>query len=274
MPDAGSPLTPFESATHVVARGDGTFAWVVPDGWQQGRGAWGGLVVAAIVRAAQACEPDPDRSVRTVSAQITAPAVVGEHRLSVRAVRVGSAMSTWAARVETAAGEPVAEGVVILGAARTPLVVDDARLANVMAPAAASADAAVRVPAGPPSPVFMQHLHMRLIEGMPMSGAAAATLGWLGFGVPPEPDAASLLALVDGWWPASLPAIADVPRMATVNFTANLLIDPVSIDADDLLLSQTFVSAASEGFTSEHRRLWTADGRLAVDNLQTIVIGG
>lgn len=273
MPDARSSLTPFEAASEIVALGDATFAWVVPDGWQQDRGAWGGLVVASIVRAAQASETDPGRLVRTVSAQITAPAVVGEHRLSVRPVRIGSAMSTWAVAVGTATGEPVAEGVVILGSARASVSVDEARLATVSAPAAASVDHAARVPAGPPSPVFMQHLHMRLIEGMPMSGAAASTLGWLGYDVPTDPDAASLLALVDGWWPASLPAVAEVPRMATVNFTANLLVDPASIDARDLLLSQTFVSAAREGFTSEYRRLWTADGRLVVDNLQTIVIG-
>lgn len=271
MPEPERPPTPFESATQLRPLGDGQSAWSVPDGWQQGRGAWGGLVVAAAVRAVQAVEPDRGRTVRTVSAQIMTPALVGGHRLAVQPVRIGSAMSTWSVSLTTDAGEPVAQAVVITGAPRAT-VAADAALAAVEPPVAAAPDDAVRVPAGPLSPVFMQHLHMRLLEGMPLSGSPASTLGWLGYDEPPEPDAASLLALVDGWWPASLPALSQVPRLATVNFTANLLLDPGTIDRDRLLVSQTFVSAASDGFTSEHRRLWTADGRLAVDNLQTIVL--
>ncbi len=85
--------------------------------------------------------------------------------------------------------------------------------------------------------------------------------------------AASLIALVDGWWPASLALVRRMPRIATVNFTANLLIDPESLDQGQPFLFHSFVTAADEGFTSEHRRLWTADGRLVVDNLQTIVVG-
>ena len=61
--------------------------------------------------------------------------------------------------------------------------------------------------------------------------------------------------------------------MATVNFTANLLVDPASVDGAEPLLNQSFVTAAADGYASEHRRLWTPDGRLAVDNLQTMVIG-
>ena len=271
MPEPDRSPVPFESATQVRPLGDAQFAWSVPDGWQQGRGAWGGLVVAAVVRAAQACEPDPERTVRTVSLQIMTPALVGGHHLAVRPVRIGSAMSTWSVSLTTDVGEPVAQAVVIAGAPRAGAP-PDAALAAVQPPTAGAPDDAMRVPVGPPSPVFMQHLHMRLIEGMPLSGSSATTLGWLGYDDAPQPDAASLLALVDGWWPASLPALTQVPRIATVNFTANLLVDPASVDPGDLLLSQTFVSAASDGFTSEHRRLWTPDGRLAVDNLQTLVI--
>ena len=64
-----------------------------------------------------------------------------------------------------------------------------------------------------------------------------------------------------------------MPRVATVDFSAAVLVDPASIAPDALLLHHSFVSAAADGFTREHRRLWTADGRLAVDNVQTIVIG-
>ncbi len=78
---------------------------------------------------------------------------------------------------------------------------------------------------------------------------------------------------MDAWWPASLPMLAEMPRVATVNFTANLLVDPATVGAGEMLLHESFVTAAADGFASEHRRLWTADGRLAVDNLQAMVIG-
>lgn len=265
--------TTFESATTVERAGEGRYSWSVPDGWQQGRGAWGGLVVAAIVRAAQAEEPDASRHVRTVSVQITSPALVGVHEVAVRAVRVGGAMSTWGVSVATDAGEAVAQGVVICGSARATDGFDHATWAAVSAPAAPAPDAAARVPGGPPFPTFTQHLHMEPLAGLPMSGGSAETMGWIGYDQPLRPDAAALLALVDGWYPASLPVLDRLPRIATVNFTANLLVDPASVTPGELLLSQSFVSAASEGFTSEHRRLWTRDGRLAVDNLQTIVVG-
>lgn len=265
--------SPVEAAASLEAHGDGRFGWSVPDGWQQGRGAWGGLVVAALVHATEATEPDAARSVRSISAQLVAPAVVGEHEVTVRPIRIGSAMSTWGLRIEDARAQAVAEAVVITGAPRTQDADDHHRWGSITMPDAPAADRVPRVPGGPPFPVFTQHAEMRPIAGLPFAGGPAESMGWIGYDVPPTPSAATLLALVDAWWPASLPLLTTMPRVATVSFAANLLVDPVSIAAGELLLSHSFVAAADEGFTSEQRRLWTADGRLAVDNLQSIVIG-
>lgn len=265
--------SPFDAATALAPHGDGRFGWSVPDGWQQGRGAWGGLVVAALVRAAEATEPDPARTVRSISAQLVAPAVVGEHRVSVRAIRVGSAMSTWGLHLEDDQGQTAAEAVIITGSPRTRDADDHHRWGSIAMPDAPAADGVARVPGGPPFPVFTQHAEIRPITGLPFAGGPAESMGWIGYDVPPTPSAAALLALVDAWWPASLPLLTAMPRVATVSFAANLLADPASIAHGALLLSHSFVSAASEGFTSEQRRLWTADGRLVVDNLQSIVIG-
>lgn len=266
-------VTPFEAATAVVSTDGDGFRWEVPDGWQQGRGAWGGLVVAAIVRAAQATEPDSQRTVRSVTVQIMSPAVVGVHRLDVVPVRVGSAMSTWDVTVSSTDGGAVAQGVVICGSPRAADGYDHSSWGSVTAPTAPSVVDVPRVPGGPPFPEFTRHLDIHPMEGLPFAGGPATSSSWFGFDAAPPWDAAALLALVDASWPASLPLLDRMPRVATVNFTANLLVDPATVPAGIPLLSQSFVSAASDGFTSEHRRLWTADGRLAVDNLQTIVVG-
>ena len=42
-----------------VRTGESTFTWAIPDGWQQGKGAFGGLVAGAAVRAAEAVMRHP-----------------------------------------------------------------------------------------------------------------------------------------------------------------------------------------------------------------------
>ena len=73
-------MTGFDDASTLRPTGGSTFAWDVPDGWQQGRGAWGGLVVGALVGAVCAVDPSP---VRSVSVQMSAPATVGPHVVAI-----------------------------------------------------------------------------------------------------------------------------------------------------------------------------------------------
>ncbi len=231
-------------------------------------------MVAALVRAVIASEADPQWTVRTVSVQMMAPAMVGPHVIETRIVRRGSAMSTWSAVVHDESGAVVASLVAILGASRGAVRIHDGLdWGTVTAPVVPAAGSLERAPIGPPMPVFMQHLDFRPVSGIPFTGQPAAAVGWLGLVEPPSPSAVLLLALVDAWWPASLPMLAEMPRIATVNFTANLLVDPATVRTGEPLLLDSFVTSAQAGFASEHRRLWTGDGRLAVDNLQTVVIG-
>ncbi len=263
-------MTGFDDATLLRPVGDGAFAWDVPDGWQQGRGAWGGLVVGAMVRALTVQEPAP---VRSVSVQISTPAVVGEQRVEVAVLRRGTSMTTWRASITSAAGVPVASMVAITGVARSSSAASvgwGVTDAPVLPPAV---DVPVVPVTGPIGPVFAQHVEFRPVHGLPLSGSHARTAGWVRLQEPASPTSAWLLALVDAWWPASMPAFTDVVRIATVNFTANLLVEPATIDPGVPLAYDAHVSGAVDGFTSEHRSLWTSDGRLAVDNLQTIVVG-
>jgi hypothetical protein len=60
--------------------------------------------------------------------------------------------------------------------------------------------------------------------------------------------------------------------LATVMFAATLLVDPVDLDAAQQLYYEGELTAGANGFTSELRRLWSPDGRLVVENLQSIVV--
>ena len=55
-------------------------------------------------------------------------------------------------------------------------------------------------------------------------------------------------------------------------FGAHLLLDPATIPDGSPHMAEAQMSAAHDGFTSETRRLWTEDGRLAVENHQSIVV--
>jgi hypothetical protein len=115
-------------------------------------------------------------------------------------------------------------------------------------------------------------VEVRPLSGAPAAGGRAVTSGWIRYTARTSMTAASVAALVDAWWPASLTALTHLRPLATVSFTANLLIDPATLDVGQALLYEGLVSAAGEGYSSEQRRLWTADGRLVVDNLQSIVV--
>ena len=60
--------------------------------------------------------------------------------------------------------------------------------------------------------------------------------------------------------------------MATVSFSAHLLVPPQTLDPQQPLGFESWVSSMEEGFTSETRRLWSPDGRLVVENHQSIVV--
>jgi hypothetical protein len=262
----------FPTATTVYGRAEEGFAWEVPDGWQQGRGAWGGLVVGALLRAVEASEPEDGRSVRSIAAHLVAPAIVGPHRIETTLVRRGSAVTTWQARLTDGSGSVVATATVLLGASRSLADAPDASAWSMLVPPAAPGpDAVPRLEFGPPlGPAFFQHLDARVVTGILGGSGLPEAVGWIDYVRPFAPTAASLLALVDGWWPASLNAMPAWRPIATISFAANLVIDPSTVTGP--LLHHSLVTAAADGYTSEHRRLWTSDGRLAVDNLQSIAI--
>src|SRR6476620_7108740 len=89
----------------------------IPDGWQQGRGAFGGLVLANLVRAIETFDASSERSLRSLTAELCAPVTVGSHVIRVERLRTGSGVSTIAARIE-GDGEVLAHAVAVLGKKR------------------------------------------------------------------------------------------------------------------------------------------------------------
>lgn len=264
----------FTQAIAMEPVGEGLFAWSVPDGWQQGRGAWGGLVAGGIVRALLAHEPDPERSLRSLTIQMFGPLPPGPARVRVSGLRIGSGMSTWAVDVVDADDQPVAHGAAITGGRRTTDLADELRSWGTATPPELPSWQEVEpVPAGIEGlPVFMDRLELRIAAGLPLSGPPARSAGYLRFPDQGAWDAEQLLGLVDAWYPTVLTALGSPRPLATVCFSAHLLVDPATLPPGEPLGFDSTLSAGADGYTSELRRLWAPDGRLAVENHQSIVV--
>ncbi len=256
--------------------------WHVADGWQQGKGAWGGLTISRM--AAEVADLEKaDRSLRSLSAQIFEPVTVGDYSVHARCDRAGSALSNWSVMVQRVQdSQIVAKAQVITGAARSSEIAPSFETwGTAQMPEASEYGVTPIVPVGPPfAPSFTQHLEFRPISPLPLAGETATSLGWIRIPsrtIPGEYwSAAELMGVIDAWWPATYSVMKSMRPMATTAFSVQLLIDPRSIapvaGERAPLLHEASVSSAFEGFTSELRRLWTPEGRLVAENLQTIVI--
>lgn len=263
--------SPLAAASRLERDGERSYVWSVPDGWQQGRGAFGGLVIAALTRAALSFEADPTRRLRSLTAELCGPVQVGPATVEVEPLRRGSKLSNLEVRL-LQEGEVVARAGFVLAEARRAV-----ELPALEPPRALGAgwEALAPVPIGPPlGPVFSQHYAYRLTAHPPFAGASEACAeGWVSASGGGALDVPAVLALLDVWWPAHF-ATLEAPRpSATVSFTAQLLVDPAELAAEPLYHRARAV-ASSGGYVVELRELWARDGRLVALNQQTFAVLG
>lgn len=273
VPDARTAN--FRTLTTPQALGPEAFAIDIPTSWQQGRGAFGGLVLAILVRALRATEPDAGRALRSLTAALAGPVLPGPAQLSLRELRQGNAVSTRAVELrqpgdDSAAAEVLAHAVAVFGRAR----VSDRQQRELAPPAVPPWHESPVLPIGPPmAPIFTQHCEFRPLAGLPFSGqsGAAPVLGWVRFRQPgPSWDEAELIAAVDTYWPAMLVSESSPRPMATIAFTAQILYPPEELPPAVPLLYRGFTVAAHDGYVVEQRELWSERGDLVVLNQQTM----
>lgn len=261
-------LSDLGAALPLVPRGDGVFDLVVPTGWRQGRGAFGGLVVGTLARAMETLEAPTERPIRTLDATLGGPLRPGPAELHVALRRRGQAMTTLAARI-TQDAVVVAEAMAVCGLARPGAVARGLLLPPAPKP---WADVPV-VEVGPPlAPDFARHFEFRNLGAAPFSGGQAGSVaaGWIRPRVETRRhDTLELVAITDAWWPAALAAESGPRPMSTVAFHWSCYATPTG---DDPLYHEGRVLASDEGFFTEERILWDAHGALVVVNHQTFAV--
>lgn len=265
---------PFEDDLTIVTTprlvGDGELEISIADGWQQGSGAFGGLVLGCLARAIEACEPEPERVLRSLMGELSAPVLAGAATIRVRAVRRGSGVSTFRATL-VQDGEERAGATAILGRARAPLGVPWAPAPPEMPPFASAPIA----PVGPPlGPEFCRFFEFRPTGLLPFSGGTEpSAAGWVrplrcsapSLGVP------EILAMADTWWPSAFTIESGPRRVATVAFAFQFFPPKTPLLPSEALFHRGSTRGARDGFVVENRELWTAAGDLVALNPQTLV---
>lgn len=255
--------------TTPTRHGDG-YRLDVPSGWRQGRGAYGGFVVASLVRAIEDAVGDPARVVRSVTAELPAPVAAGDAELRVEILRAGNNVTTARADLRQD-GEIRAHAVAILAAPRPSA--SNIGWQQLTPPEVPHWKTLAPIPASPMFPEFAQHFEYRLVEGVPTTGAPPRALGWIRSRLPVgKSDAAYLAAMADTWFPSTLVHLTQMRPMATIAFTLELVGAPIALPDEIPLLYRANAPVLVDGYSLETRELWTEDGRLLARNHQTFAV--
>lgn len=259
----------FAEATRVERVDEHTFAANVPEGWQQGRGAYGGLVVGLMIRALEALEDDATRPLRALSAEIPSPVMSGPTTLRLTTFRRGSGVSSHEAHL-VQDGEVRARASGLFGKARPVELAWQPE-----PPTITPFDSAPVVPELPSSPPFTRHFEYRLTGPFPFAGASREPVveGWVRPRAPlARLGVAEVAALVDCYWPSFFtPAAAPRPS-STIGYALHTTPAAEHLAADAPFYYRARTLQVAAGFLYEQRELWTAEGELVALNPQTFCV--
>jgi hypothetical protein len=242
----------------------------VPPTWNQGRGAFGGFLCGAMVRALE--DSEPERPLRSLTAELVGPVPPGAARVTLEVLRRGNAVTTTAVRLLGDDGVN-AHGVGVLGKARAYERTAPPALAAPALPPWESVPV-LEIPAAVQAagPAFARHFEMRVVSGFPFGSVGAAEV--LGYVRPLRPgtrrDSAFLAACIDVYYPALFAETGRFRPMATIAFSFQPLAPPPP--GDEPLAYRARLIAGAGGYLAETRELWSGAGQLLALNQQTFVV--
>jgi hypothetical protein len=263
----------FRTATQVraLAGAEGEYEALIPDGWQQGRGAFGGVVFGVLLRAARAHERDQQRVARSFACDVAGPVMTGTASVKVRELRRGRSQTNLQLELSQQ-GSVLASAICTLSGERTGSAPS---LAPSLPPEASLPyEDALVVPPIAGGPVFGQHYEYRNLGPIPFRGGQEAIA--TGFvrerADDAEYDPPALSALLDSFWPAIYAVSSKPYAMTTVSYNAQFLPGPIAPVGDPLFYRARALTQQG-GYSVEFRELWSRDRLLAL-NQQTFAVLG
>lgn len=249
---------------------DDLFAVDVPDGWQQGRGAFGGLTVGILITAIEGFAAATDRSLRSLTVELPAALMPGAAEVRVETLRAGAGQSTLAARL-IQSGEVRGFAVAVLAKPRAPGSEEFCELA---APELRDWRAMDPMDLGAIGPVFSKHFEYRSDGPFPfVGGPEALAQGWVRARSVGDVSKTAWLALMaDTWWPSTFTRATAPFAMGTVAYTLQIVGDAAAVDTTVPLRYRARAWVQSQGWFVEQRELWDEAGKLLALNQQTFAI--
>ena len=247
------------------------YAWDVPAGWRQGRGAFGGLVLAAMLRTAMHAAAAPAHPLRSLTGELVGAVEAGPAMLTAELLRAGQGLTAIAVRLEQAS-EVRAYVVALFGRVR-----DTGVAFSQLPPSDVPSRQAVPVlpVIAPIGPEFAQYMEYAPVGPLPFTGAEDAVGG--GFVRAKVAgnvfDAPYLVGLADAYWPTLVAKLTAPRPIATVSFSFQLLADCAKLDAAAAVYVRARALAATDGYVTELRELYSENGeRLLALNEQVFAV--
>jgi acyl-CoA thioesterase len=253
---------------------EGGYHAVIPEGWRQGRTAYGGLTAGLAYRAAQnSFENLPP--LRSAAINFIGP-VSGDVLFTASALRRGRNVTTIKVVGTLCGGEKdgaiIADIVFVFGINRESELKVDVRAAPCPAPkdcAPFTPEAAHRFVPG-----FFHRFETQLIDGArPMAGASEGYIrAWSRHADPASREGmGALLTLSDVLPPAAMPLFTKMGAVSSVNFLLNFVVDDPSTK-DGWWQVDSRLTAARGGYSSQVMHIYNASGELIAQGLQSVAI--
>lgn len=243
----------------------------VPENWAQGRTAYGGYTVGAMLGATRALHPGLP-PLRSALVNFTGP-VSAPPRITAEVLRAGRNVTTVLARAEV-------EGAVVATVTFSFGVnIEHDLTLDLPAPDAPAPEDCERFTPKEVErfvPRFFSQFDTRLIAGgRPYSGMKE---GYIRAWSRHQDEGAretwtGLMSLGDVLPPAIFPLLNKMVKNSSMTWLCNFLTDDIASEGGWYQV-ETRMTAAQDGYSSQVMRIWNAEGRLISDGMQSVVVFG
>lgn len=259
-------MSQFDQDTAVTPLGNGQYEAQLSDRWKVVLGPNGGYLMAIVLRALQAELADAERAPRSLALHYLAAPAAGPLQVSVQTERSGRNLSTLSTRFSQG-DRLIGIGIAAFGKFRDGIEFNDWAAPKVPAPDTLND----WDPFGGHGPVFLKNWRLR--NALEEDPAHARTGGWMQLAEPHAPDALSVAAMTDTWFPPLFMRAERPIPLPTIDLTVHFRTDMsrLQLAPDAWLLGVFETRLAADGYCEEDGCLWDASGRLLAHSRQLAV---
>ncbi len=249
---------------------DDGFIAEVPEGWRQGRTAYGGITAGLALTAASLEFPDLP-PLRSMLLNFTGP-VFGNPILRTVCLRQGKSVTTVQVTVYSE-GKVAAQVIFTFGGSRqSSLAIAGPSKTLDRSPAEYEEFAPARIAKFVPE--FLQNFDVRLVAGSrSVSGADEGYVRVVARhkDVDSRTGVDSLVAIADVLPPAAFTMARQVAPVSSVTWILNMLTDD-PLTSDGWWHIDSRMTAAQDGYSSQQMNVWSIDGTLVAEGMQSVAL--